>query len=439
MREGEERQGASAGVGWAVWAAGAVPAMIILPMYLFPLPFPPGLGVYAGRRLMEILWAVGLLLVLLRPAVRAAAVRGWLGLSRQTRVAAAVLVAGSLLSALISSAPAYSLRDWSLITLLLVVALPLGAILSSRRAKVLETIALTLVLYAILVGMDPLATGFAHPRFQGQALAVVVPPVLFAGNLMLALMAAPALGLGILNGSRALMLTLVMVSGAAWLLWPDRRRRMVPAVAGLAVAILVVVIASSFGAASSLQEAVGRGTSSTGRIGMWLEASQRFLQVPLLGEGPGMLARSPGISGWAAHPHNSVLLIAAETGIVGLAAVAGLVVRGIRRLPALPVSRRPWALALISGGFHSLFSGTIVMPTSQTMLVLALALALPAAENDRGGNSGAGEAAGGGTGWVLTLLGALTLGVLLATLFLPPAELTARLPGPRFFLRGIIP
>lgn len=424
--------GEAVGMVWVMWAAAIVPVMFILPMYIFP--FPIGVSNYNGRRFIEILWAAGLLVAFVQPSIRSRCASMWAGLSTGTRVGAMAFLGWSLLSALLASAPSYSLREWSLTTLLLVAALPLAAVLGARRTKTLEVIGLSLVLYAILVGADPLKHGFGHPRFLGQALAVVVPAVLFSGNLILALISAPALAIGILNGSRALMLTMVVVTMAAFVLWPNRRERMGPGLAGLAVAALLVGAFALLGVDSSLQAAIERGTSSTGRTSMWLDAIGRFARAPLLGVGPGMLARAPGVANWAGHPHNSVLLIAAEMGIVGLAATAVLVTQGIRRLPRLTTDRRPWALALIGGGFHSLFSGTTVMPASQVMLVLALALALPGAE-DGGASADSGRA----TCWVLAGLGVAAFVILLATFSLPGADITTGMVGPRFFQRGLIP
>jgi O-antigen ligase len=262
--------------------------------------------------------------------------------------------------------------------------------------------------------------------------AVAAPALLFTGNLALALLAAPGLGLGLVNGSRALFLTVVVITLAAALLWPDRRRRMIPGLLGLALAGAVVGVLTWLGHDQSLQDAVQRGTTLTGRGRIWGESLERFLQAPVLGEGPGMLARSPGLGGWGAHPHNSVMLVAAETGLVGLVSVGLLVGRGLWQLPRLAADRRPWALALLSGGFHSLLSGTIIMPASQALLVLALAMALPRpAEGD------AARTLPPAVGLALAVVGAAALVVLVATIGLPPVEREGW--GPRFFARGIIP
>jgi putative inorganic carbon (hco3(-)) transporter len=419
---------------WFAWSTGVVPVMLILPPYVFPLPPWLPLTVFDGRRVMEILWAAGLLLALLDPAIRAEAARIWAGLSRPTRAALGLFLAWALLSALLSTAPAYALREWSLFTLLLVTVLSLAAVLGSRGPKVLEIMALTLVLSGVVTLPSPLDHGFMHPRFLGQVMAVASPALLFSGSPVLALMGAPALGLGILNGSRALLLTMAVVSVAALLLWPDRRRRVLPGLLGLAAAASVVGILAWLGHAESLQEAAQRGTTMTGRETMWREAFARFLQAPVLGEGPAMLARAPGLAGWAAHPHNSVLLVAAETGIVGLGCIAVLVVQGLRRIPRLSADRHPWALALLGGGFHSLLSGTIIMPASQALLILALALVLPGAEGAR-----PDRIPWGGTGWVLAGVGAAALIVLLVTFGLPSVDAGPSIWSPRFSWKGMIP
>jgi O-antigen ligase len=418
---------AGPGAAWFLWAVGIGPAMFLLGLFLFP-------NVFSTRRLLQILWAAGLLLALLAPRIRHGSARLWSSLSPPVRSAAAVLVAGALASAVLSAAPSYAMREWGLLTLLLITVLPAAVILSGRQREVLAVLAATLVLYAVLRLPAPLETGFGHPRFLGQAMAVAAPPLLFSGSPWLALAAAPALALGIVNGSRALLLTILVVTVAALVLWPDRRRRMLPGMLGVVAAALIVAALAAMGYDASLQDAVERGATLTGRERIWTESLARFLQAPVLGEGPGMLARSPGLGGWAAHPHNSVLLIAAETGLVGLVSVGLLVGRGLWQLPRLPADRRPWALALLSGGFHSLLSGTIVMPASQSLLVLALAMALP--RPDEGDTARPLRPA---VGLALAVVGAAALVVLVATIGLPPADTERVGWGPRFFARGIIP
>lgn len=435
MTESSSLRAGAGPAAWQWWAASIVPAMIIIPFYLFPIT-PGGwlITAYDGRRLLELVWAAGLVLVLLRPATRMAAVRTWLRFPRSTRIAITVFLLGALVSSLLSSAPAYALRGWALMTLLLVGVLSLAAILGPIRSKVLEWTGLTLLLYGILVFTEPGAHGFANPRFQGQVLAVTVPALLYAGILPLALMAAPALAAGIINGSRAMILTIAFMTVATPFMWSDRRRRVGAGLAGLALTACLMGILLWLGQDTPAGAAViERGSS--GRLTLWGEALQRFASAPILGIGPEMMARAPGSGPGNAHPHNSVLLVAVETGLVGLLSIGFLAWQGLTRLPRLDPDRRPWGLAVGAGAFHSLFSGTIIMPASQAILVLALALALPDADGE------AGAPARPATGWTLVLVGAAALAIVLATLWLPSAGSGALEGGPypRFFVDGLTP
>lgn len=422
------------------WAAAVIPVMVILPMYVFPIVIGRPIEVYDGRRLIQIVWAGALVGFLLAPRVRAASAAVWSGLPRPVQLGAAVYVLGALLSALLSVAPAYALRGWALMTLLLVVALPLASLLAPLRPKLLELTGLTLVLYGILVFPDPALHGFANPRFQAQVMAVAAPALLFAGNLPLALMAAPGLAVGLTHGSRALVLTLVVVTVLGSSLWPERRRRVLPALAGLALAALLLGVLADRGYEPEMdrplleREDSEEPTSVVSRLDLWQATLARFLDAPVLGIGPDLLARAPGIGFEAgAHPHNAVLMIAAETGLVGLLGIGMIVLTALARVLRVDPARRPWALALLGGGFDSLLSGTIVTPASQTMFLLALALVLPATPSDTPPRSRAR------TGWVLLGLGAAAFVIILLTLDLPSERVTGPFFRPRFFESGITP
>jgi O-antigen ligase len=421
---------------WSIWALAIIPAMFMVPLYVYPFTAGPS-HTYTWRRILEIGWAAAFLLPLLWPPIREAVARIWLGLPLLTRSAAGVFVAGAFLSAVVSSAPVYALREWALFVLLFVVSLTLGAILSSRERVVVACLALTLLVYAIALLPAPFEHGFHHPRFMGQALVVATPVLLFSGNLALALVAGPALALGVVNGSRALVLTMVVITIAAMWLWDDRRARMIPAAAGLAVTTVMVLILVAVGHDDSVQAAIERGTTLTGRGTIWRESFELFLQAPVLGIGPGMLARVPLLGGWSTHPHNSLFLIAAETGLVGLVSIGVLVFQGLRRLPRMAADRRPWALALLAGGFHSMFSGTIIVPTSQVLLVLALGMVLRVPPD----NESRSER---GAPWLLPAVGAMSVAVLFVTLGVTLGDFGFVVEGDRpfgvrFFSPGAIP
>lgn len=415
------------------WALGIVPLLLVLPMYIFPVTIGEPIGAYDGRRFLELVWATVLALALLFPRIRAAAATTWIALPTAVRGAAVGFLLIALASALLASAPLYALRGWTLLVLLGVTALSLTVVVGPIRWKALEVVGLTVLLYSILIFPDPAAHGFANPRFQGQVLAVLVPAMLFSNNLPLALMAAPAVAVGTVNGSRALILTLLVITCAMAVLWSDRRARMAKGLAGLALGAFLLGLLLWTGQGDGLAHAAERVGSSGGRIELWLKTLGQFAEAPLLGLGPEMLARAADGQHPPAHPHNTVLLILAETGIAGLTALAVIGVSALRSLPSLPPNRRPWAVALLAGGFHSLLSGTVIMPASQTMLVLAAAMCLPAAAGDTGRTSSLTR-----TGWVLTILGLVAVLGLASTLSLPASDIPDR-QRPRFFITGTLP
>jgi len=114
------------------------------------------------------------------------------------------------------------------------------------------------------------------------------------------------------------------------------------------------------------------------RIELWSAAGKMIQAQPLLGAGPMHFAAEGNFI--ATHPHNSLLQIAAEWGIPVALAVIALFVWGIfawsKAINSTPYSNEDKSLcaallaSLLTAGVHSLFSGIIVMPLSQVMMVL---------------------------------------------------------------------
>lgn len=418
-----------------VWALSALPLLILLPMYVFPLSLgETTIGMYDGRRTLEVLWAAGLLGALLHSGVRDRTIRIWREVPFAVRAGGGGLLLTALVSALVSDAPSYALRGWALLALLLTATLPLAAVLADHRRRTLEVLGLTLVLYGILTFPDPFLHGFVNPRFQGQILAVASPALLFSGSHLLAVMSAPALAVGLVNGSRALVLALVVAFAAAALLWPDRSKRLLSATSGSAVAGLLFAVLALQGHLGAVTDAVGRGAVSRSRLAYWADALGQFASSPVMGVGPEMLARNPGLAGVAAHPHNTLVLIVAETGILGLAFLGiGLygVLKGIR---SRDVASRHWILALVAGGAHSMVSGTVIMPAAQMLLMLAASMVINIPPDSR--RLLRGYRVGFTT--VLASIGIGALILLAVTWSLPSAPVTGT-PWPRFFQHGILP
>ena len=97
---------------------------------------------------------------------------------------------------------------------------------------------------------------------------------------------------------------------------------------GAAIVVPLVVPSSSIGRSLSTIVGSASGLSSNGRSGLWSQAFTAFGAHPLLGIGTGgFAALNP-----ETFPHNLLLEMAVEVGIIGLLAVASMVVIMGRRL-----------------------------------------------------------------------------------------------------------
>ena len=117
---------------------------------------------------------------------------------------------------------------------------------------------------------------------------------------------------------------------------------------------------------------------------LWNSAAQNIWQHPWLGIGPGEFSRQ--INNLAAAPHNGLLMLGAEWGVPVLVlvvvAVGGIIVRSLRELKGrvnTESTGRPFAIAcwLAFGALllHSLVANVLVIPSSQTGLILAAGMA----------------------------------------------------------------
>jgi len=188
-----------------------------------------------------------------------------------------------------------------------------------------------------------------------------------------------------------------------------------------------------------------RGGLSAREI-IWEQALVAVISHPLLGIGPGALAQN-----WnpiAAAPHNSILMIVAEWGVIAalLTVCTGLGWIG-RALCQLSYEDRPsistlaiWQ-ALITLLLHSLVANVLVVPLSQSALVLAVSM-LPVGDSTTHQSS----SDSGRHLKALLLMGPALLAIWIVTVDLPslPArnqeQLLCRQPtqffSPRFWQQG---
>lgn len=120
-----------------------------------------------------------------------------------------------------------------------------------------------------------------------------------------------------------------------------------------------------------------RGLGDNGRWPLWLSALEMIKNHPLLGIGPMHFAFNNFTV--AAHPHNSVLHIAAEYGLPAVLIAVYLVVALLKKAVAWcikptysenPQINTALTASLVCGLCDSLLSGNIIMPHSQMMLFM---------------------------------------------------------------------
>ncbi|MDD2802334.1 MAG: O-antigen ligase family protein [Methylococcales bacterium] len=120
-----------------------------------------------------------------------------------------------------------------------------------------------------------------------------------------------------------------------------------------------------------------RGLDDNGRWPLWLSAFEMIKNHPLLGVGPMHFAFNNFTI--AAHPHNSVLHIAAEYGLPAVLIAIYLVITFLKKAVAWcikptynenPQINIALTASLVCGLCDSLLSGNIIMPHSQMMLFM---------------------------------------------------------------------
>nr|WP_283105699.1 O-antigen ligase family protein [Shewanella kaireitica] len=122
-------------------------------------------------------------------------------------------------------------------------------------------------------------------------------------------------------------------------------------------------------------------TGSSGRIDLWLYALQSIPERLWTGFGPMSFSWAENKPLSNAHPHNSVMQLLYEYGLVVCVVITAWAVNCVyQRLVLLKRSVNsksiPIIYAIVSALVYSLFSGVVVMPMAQLLLVVMLALSV---------------------------------------------------------------
>ena len=208
---------------------------------------------------------------------------------------------------------------------------------------------------------------------------------------------ATVLALACWSGSRGALVAYICATVLGWLLMrPLRTLHFVGIsaltfVVGGSASLLLSIPEPVFGfrrMVSSVSEAHNTDPSS-GRLRMWDGAWHAVLRRPLLGYGEGQFGRVvPQIQGIYLHPHDLILQLLFQWGVIGTAVVGALGFLAIRSLHEKGVTDDPRAmpavLVVIALLAYSMYDGTLFHAYPTMMFSFALAAALGLAPQELG-------------------------------------------------------
>ncbi|PCI14771.1 MAG: hypothetical protein COB71_01545 [Thiotrichales bacterium] len=241
--------------------------------------------------------------------------------------------------------------------------------------------------------------GFSNIRFFNQLQSwtlplIVLPLILYTQKnkrLFIGILFISACWwlLLLISGSRGTMLAMAIAIIASLAIYQKHaitwiRLQLIAAAIGFALYLLLFYIIPFMLAVEINDTSITRLSSVNARFYLW-ERSWFFIQQnPFLGIGPMHYACDPQ-NLIAAHPHNSIFQIAAEWGLPAAFITLFIFLYGLYcwikgNNQSQPTEEATKSLnirialfaSLIAGTTHSLFSGVIVMPVSQTMMILVI-------------------------------------------------------------------
>ena len=130
------------------------------------------------------------------------------------------------------------------------------------------------------------------------------------------------------------------------------------------LAYLSVTYTASFASSASTLRIARE--SSSGRIDLWINAYQCWLQHPIIGCGFYQLEQHPNLS---AHPHNLFIQILTEIGLLGFGFLLYIIFRIIKRIDWSQPQRYFMIAAFLAIGVDLFFSGVHIYPVTQMALL----------------------------------------------------------------------
>ncbi len=337
------------------------------------------------------------------------------------------LIAAAVVLSARSPLPGWAFAETTLFLGLLVTAYWVSCTLRELNQHRPDTLIYGLIVYATLLCLPPLMqfclsilsnktefalstlfSGFSNHRFFSQAESFVLPLMTLPAMLLgqdsrwrkLGNVAACLLWvLAFAAGTRAFYVAIVAGLAFSWifngqtgLLWSRWQIKF----AGMGLLgylmifkaapwLLNIAISSDNARLNEFESAL----NSSGRLDMWIDAGRLISEHPLTGIGPMHFATRAAetgfVSGFAAHPHSSVIQLLVEWGLpmgLTLLCLAGMgflhLFRAARlkiRNDRLTTERHILTTTLFTGFVYSLLDGSIVTPYTQVLLAFVIGLA----------------------------------------------------------------
>ncbi len=381
--------------------------------YYLSVHILPGYSLYDIKRILEVgLITLTMISLLFSPALQKACVQSYCRIPTLTHVSIAVFFVLGTISAIVAPITQMALVEVSLYWLLFFFIIFIAAqhqFWSTHYNKIMLSIIIVTTLF-YLAALIPayfhqfvkahsikfLFPGFMNTRFFAQYQVWTLPLILLPSlsfkrswPVIVGCIVLTALwwALAIANGSNGLVFSLLLAylftliyfrrAAVSWL-----SLQIISALAGLAIIFLFSLWLHSISHPIILSPAkwtivTNTSVSNLGhlktalqdRLLLWQNTLHFILQKPWLGVGPMHLAHYP--IGRNTHPHNTLLLIAAEWGIPACFIALSLYLYGTYHwLKGISVTPTTLSLtaAWLAGSCYSLVSGIIVMPVSQIML-----------------------------------------------------------------------
>lgn len=387
-----------------------LPALLLGVFFIFTLNFyfsifaVPGFALYDVKRLLQfgLLSLTGLCVVSCQ-VLRINWLNTWLGFSQTTRYSIIAFFIVGLISSAFSALPSQAFLEVVWFALLFVFAITMASQVESGwlfialfiGIAVYASTTVTVGLIASIIDQPiPVAPGFVNLRFLSQYQIwtmgmIVMPLVVLLGRsfwwrfpwyllatvwwLIAIYTASKGMWLGIIvAGVFVALLTMKQVKEKT--LSKDTMSWIVNNLICFTLAIMAFLLWQLLATQGLLEKNLtALHQSSHSRVALWRLALNYFSESPLLGIGPMHYALKP--NEFAAHPHNSLLQILSEWGVVAFGIFVFLYARGayfwLRSNLVSPV-HLGLTFSFVAASVYAFFTGMFVMPLAQTMTAFFL-------------------------------------------------------------------